>query len=97
MFIHETEMKELKKSQRKYEKRLFFGYGMGILDLEKRRQRDLLNRDNRKWAYVTVAGTRKMVWVDNVTMKAYKSDGYNPTWIEIKKFVFDRWCTTMDL
>lgn len=65
--------------------------------LAKRKQRGIAKEDNRKWAYVIVGKTKKMVWVDNKTLKAYKPDGYNKTWMEIKRFTFERWCTTMDL
>lgn len=55
------------------------------------------NPDNLKWAYIVVGKTKKRCWVDNVTNKAYKADGYNKTNIEIKDFYFDRWCTGFDL
>ena len=58
----------------------------------------ILNKeDNRKWALVKVANTRKLCWVDNKTMKAYKADNYKPTYMEIKKFTFLRWATGFDL
>ena len=60
-------------------------------------ERQKRNENNLKWAYIKVANTEKMEWVDNVTNKAYKKDGYNKTNIEIKKFKFIRWCTSMDL
>jgi hypothetical protein len=62
--------------------------------VEERRER---NKDNLKWAYVFVGSTRKLCMVDNVTMKAYKVDGYAKTNIEIKNFRFNRWCTSFDL
>ena len=55
------------------------------------------SEDNRKWAWIMVANTKKMAWVDNKTLKAYKADGYEKTWIEIKKYNFVRWCTSFDL
>jgi hypothetical protein len=55
------------------------------------------NRDNRKWAWIMVGKTKKMAWVDNKTLKAYKADGYEKTWMEIKKYTFVRWCTSFDL
>tara|TARA_R110000772_G_scaffold268686_3_gene397507 strand:+ start:148 stop:444 length:297 start_codon:yes stop_codon:yes gene_type:complete len=54
-------------------------------------------RNNLKWAFVKVGDTQKMCWVDNITNKAYKADGYAQTNIEIKKFTFVRWCTSFDL
>jgi hypothetical protein len=60
-------------------------------------KRKVLNEDNRKWAWIKIANTRKLCWVDNKTMQAYKADGYSPTWIEIKKFTFERWATGFDL
>lgn len=93
-WTHKSEIKALKK----LEHRLFWRTFMLTkkqYDLSYKRYK--LNKDNRKWAYIIVGSTRKICWVDNKTMKAYKSDGYKPTWIEIKKFKFDRWCTSFDL
>lgn len=53
--------------------------------------------DRLKWAWVKVGNTKKMCWVDNKTMKAYKADGYEKTYMEIPKFTFERWCTSFDL
>lgn len=53
--------------------------------------------DNLKWAWVMIGKTKKMCWVDNKTMKAYKADRYAQTNIEIKHFTFLRWCTSFDL
>lgn len=58
---------------------------------------DKREKDNLKWAWVKVGNTRKMCWVDSITNKAYKADGYNKTNIEIKNFTFERWCTSFDL
>lgn len=66
-------------------------------NFEVHEKRKLQNQDNRKWAIVRVGRTRKMCWVDTVTGKAYKADGYSKTHVEIKKFTFVRWCTTFDL
>lgn len=77
--------------QNKMDRFLLFGK----YDIWKKRQ--LLNEDNRKWAYITVGHTQKVAWVDNKTMKAYKADGYEKTWMEIKRFKFDRFLRSMDL
>lgn len=52
---------------------------------------------NKKWAMIEVEGESQMQWVDNITMKAYKRDGYYKTNIEIPEYKFDRWCRPMDL
>ena len=96
-FVSEEEVAALTKFAIKHDRMLLFGFDSSEEDCNKRKQRKLLNKDNRKWAWITVCNTRKMCWVDNKTMKAYKPDGYSPTWIEIKKFVFERWCTLHDL
>jgi hypothetical protein len=64
---------------------------------ELRNKRKEINGDNLKWAWVRIGNTRKMCWVDNATMKAYKADGYGKTNMEIKHFTFERWCTSFDL
>lgn len=61
------------------------------------RIRKVNNANNLKWAWIKIANTRKMVWVDTVTKKAYKADGYAQTNMEIRKFTFERWCTGFDL
>ena len=70
----------------------------GILycDFDKHNLRQKLNEDNRKLALIQIGNTKKMSFVDNKTMKAYKADGYKKTWIEIKKFKFIRWATLFD-
>lgn len=55
------------------------------------------NKGNRAFAFIKVGRTRKMCFVDRDTKKAYKLDGYEPTWIEIKQFRFIRWARGMDL
>jgi len=72
-------------------------WGSDLLSIAKRKERTDRNLDNRKWAIIQVANTRKLCHVDNVTMKAYKTDGYEKTWIEFKKFTFIRWATGFDL
>ena len=66
-------------------------------DMELSKFRLTRSEDNRKWAFIMVANTKKRAWVDNKTLKAYKADGYEKTWIEIKKYKFLRWCTSFDL
>jgi len=62
--------------------------------LEQRRE---WGEDNRKWAWIKIGNTKKLCWVDNKNMKAYKTNGYEKTWIEIKHFTFIRWATGFDL
>lgn len=52
---------------------------------------------NKKLAWITVGTHNEIHWVDNVTMKAYKTDGYEKTDIEIPEFTFIRWCRGMDI
>ena len=73
----------------KFEMKFFSKMLYGKPEITEKRQE--LNKDNRKWAYIIVGNTRKAAWVDNETMKAYKADGYSPTWMEYKHFKFDRW------
>ena len=87
----EESKKIFEQIERRFAMRLFYG------DFEVTKERRKRNEDNRKWAWIIVGKTRKMVCVDNKTMKAYKTDGYKWTWMEIKKFKFERWCTSFDL
>ncbi len=82
-----------KKLYNKMERYLLYGYG----DTPQAKERKIRNEDNRKWAWIQIGHTKKLVWVDNKTNKAYKADGYEKTWIEIKNFTFLRWATTFDL
>lgn len=66
-------------------------------DIDKLKTRNKNNEDNRKWAYIYYGNTKTMAYVDNKTMKAYKADGYEATWMEIPKYKFIRWCTSFDL
>jgi len=79
----------------KVEKSFFLKIINGGFDVSNKRKEQ--NKDNLKWAWIKVGNTRKMCWVDNVTMKAYKADGYDKTNIEIEHFTFERWCTGFDL
>jgi hypothetical protein len=72
-------------------------YLMGIDPIPEKEGNGSLTTDNKKWAWVIINEKRMMCWVDNVTMKAYKADGYNKTDIEIPEFKFERWCRGMDL
>jgi hypothetical protein len=53
--------------------------------------------DNRKWALIKVGEKDMTVPVDNVTMKAYETDGYEWTDREIPEYTFVRWARGMDL
>lgn len=81
----------------KHQQKLFAIFMRHPEAMELHNQRSKAKEDNRKWAWIKVGNTRKLCWVDNKTMKAYKTDGYSPTWIEIPKFTFERWATTFDL
>lgn len=56
------------------------------------------NEDNRRWAWVLVGKTRKLCWVDNKTMEAYRSDqNRQPTSMKLKYTRFLRWATPWDI
>jgi hypothetical protein len=85
----------MKNFQEKFHNEFFhkvMNNGFEIADKRKEQ-----NQDNLKWAWIKIGNSRKMCWVDNVTNKAYKADGYGKTNIEIKNFSFERWCTGFDL
>jgi hypothetical protein len=96
-YISDNEKILLEKLCVRHEHEMFFGVSKEILT--KRKQRNLLNEDNRKYAYVYVSKTRKMVMVDNKTMIAYKLESDIPVATEmIQPYTkFDRWCTGHDL
>lgn len=71
-------------------------YIMGIGSIFELKGNGSLSTNNKKWAWIEVNGERQMQWVCNVTMKAYKADGYNCTDIEIPEYKFERWCRLMD-
>lgn len=68
-----------------------------FVDRGKHDKRALMNIDDRKWALIRIGKTEFLLWVDNKTMKAYKANGHDKTWIEIKYFKFIRWATVYDL
>lgn len=85
----------MKKLQNKIDRKMFHLFMGNNLEIHEKRKEQ--NQDNLKWAWIKISNTKKMCWVDNITMKAYKADGYGKTNIEIKKFTFERWCTGFDL
>ncbi len=85
----------MKKFHDKFQKTFFHKLMNGGFETSDKRKEQ--NQDNLKWAWIKIGNTRKMCWVDNVTNKAYKADGYDKTNIEIKNFSFERWCTGFDL
>ena len=85
----------MKKLQNNIDRKVFHLFSGNNFEIHEKRKEK--NKDNLKWAWVIVGKTRKMCWVDNVTNKAYKADGYDKTNIEIKNFSFERWCTGFDL
>ena len=86
IYITDKEQIAMGKFHAKLMKRLFLYTGKRVRE-----------SDNRKWAWIKVGQTKFLCYVDNVTMKAYKTDGYKPTYIEWKKFEFIRWATSFDL
>lgn len=81
----------LKAFSDKFEARLLHG-GLSVAAERAKRK-----ENNLKWAWIKIGQTKKLQWVDNKTMKAYKADGYSQTNIEIPRFTFLRWATTFDL
>lgn len=56
------------------------------------------NKRSLKLAWIRVGRTRIMCFVDTKTMKAYKMDERRePTWMQIKHFTSERWCTGFDM
>jgi hypothetical protein len=97
-WIKEDEAKLWEEINNKIEKyRLWYLLWSTPEQLELSKQRKELNEDNRKLAYIYIGKTHKMCYIDNKNMKAYKMEGmYNKTWIPIKDYKFDRWCTSFD-
>ena len=85
----------MKKLHDKFQKIFFYKLMNGGFEISYKRKEQ--KQDNLKWAWIKIGNTRKMCWVDNVTNKVYKADGYGKTNIEIKNFTFERWCTGFDL
>jgi len=94
-WITDAEKKVMDNFLSKSEKLFIMYLGPRERALSFRRRK--LNEDNRKWAWIIVGNTRFRAWVDNKTMKAYKADGYDKTWMEWRNFKFERWCRPMDL
>ena len=97
MWINDEEHIKLKKFYENRER----GMWITMFDPKAKkvfRERFERNEDNRKMAWITQGKTRKMAWVDNKTMDAYKmKEMYGKTWMKIKQFTFERWCTSFDV
>lgn len=62
-----------------------------------RKEREQI-RGNYKWCYVTIGNTRKLAMINELDGKVYKvSSNMEITNIEIKKYKFNRYCTSFDL
>lgn len=94
IWMKESQLKFIEDMQKAMVKRVLH---MTSEDIDKSLKRSERNKDNRKWAWIIIGKTKRLAWVDNKTMKAYKASGYNKTWMEIKRFTFDRWATGFDL
>ena len=96
-YISEKDKATLQKIWDRHQYEMFFGIPND--ELKKRKARRKLNEDYRKYAYVYVGRTHKMVMVDNKTMIAYKLNHNMPTATYIRQpyTKFDRWCTGHDL
>jgi len=91
MWIAEKEARLLAAHAERAERYVMFYYRPEHDAIRKQRE------DNRKWGVIKVLGKEKLVFVDRLTMKAYKADNYQATWMEIKNFEFIRWARPMDL
>lgn len=94
-WISLDDVKNLERFYKDRERRLRYL----IFDLEAREKNfnRSLNKDHRVYALIMVGHTIKMCFYDKATDKAYKLDGYAPTWMEWKYFGFIRFATSMDL
>ena len=90
MIIIQNNYEEIKKFNNKLVKRLLFGY----YDFKKS---DSRKKDALRWAYIIIGKTRKLCYINPITMEAFKIDDYSVTNIQHKNFTFDRWCKPMDL
>jgi len=75
--IHYFTSPEFEKAAERFQNREDRFLLFGNYDIWKSRKDK--SQDNRKWAWIRIGNTDKLVFVDNKTMKAYKSDGYNST------------------
>lgn len=91
IFITESERKKMSQVVERAEMYTAFFYHP---DHDKIREE---RKETRKFAIIKFMGKEKVTYVDTETMKAYKSDGYKKTWIEIKPFTFLRWARFPDL
>lgn len=86
--ISELELFKQQEAIRKFEEGHALWHGIFPLSVPE---------NNLKWAWIKVNGERKMCWVDNKTNRAFEAKDYGQTDIEIKEFIFERWCTSFDL
>lgn len=92
--IQSREYKKFEADWKINERRLMWGYIEGEEQKLKERR---FRRRNLKYAYVFIGKTRKMCMIDQDTLKAYKIDGYKVTWEYYRKYIIDRYCSSMDL
>lgn len=98
-WINKDEMDAYNKFMQSQEKKMYHtGFGRSHDYMTKRKERKD-ERDNWKLAWIIVGNTRKIAWVDGLaTTKAYKcGEWYSKTWMEIKHYKFERWCTSFDV
>ena len=87
MWISDKEKELLKELDRQFIDHVLYGKPMSYH----------IEHSPKKWAWIDVGEDRIMAWVDNETMIAYESDGYEQTDIVIPEYTFVRWCRLMDL
>lgn len=91
LWISPDESRILARHAERAERYVMFYFRPEHAEIRKQRE------DPRKWAVIEQLGKEKLVFVDRLTMKAYKADNYEATWMEIKNFKFMRWARPMDL
>ena len=83
---------------KQFEDKMFLRLIMGWFNIKVyEKRKELKGIHNMKWAWIKIGNTHKLCFVDNKTLKAYKSENYSFTWMEIPRFKFLRWATTFDL
>lgn len=65
---------------------------------DKIRKRREKNKRDLVFVFIIQGNTKKLAKQDKKTNRIYKIDkDYNDTWMEIKNYKFDRFCTSMDI
>ena len=93
-WVCEKTLKKMQALRQRKEYELFYGIPDDVILKRQRRQ---MQADKRVHAFIVVGRTQKMCYFDKEAKKAFKLDGYAPTWMEWKDFRFIRFARPMDL